>query len=207
MVRRSTWIVLGLFILLVGFALYFQRYQANKVANEPTATPTLSPEYLYNLGDAQIDNFKITDNTGNYIQLYRDPVSLKWAIEGVPADTANSTLIASASGQLAKLQVEQTITDTLPLATIGLDTPSYTITLTTSAGSQLVTYVGLQTAIGTGYYIKDETGKIMIVNKSIMDDILKLLITPPLMPTATPEITTTEVATPAPTIGQATPTP
>lgn len=207
MVRRSTWIVLGLFILLVGFVFILQRYQANKAANLATVTPTAPPTYLYNLGDAQIDDFRIADNSGQNIELVRDPSSNKWTIEGVPAEQANSTEIESVSSQLAKIQVQETFTQTLPLDSIGLATPSYTITLTTSAGSQLVTYVGTQNAIGSGYYIKDDTGKVMIVSKSILDDILNVLKTPPLMPTATPESTPTGVISPTLPANQITATP
>jgi hypothetical protein len=207
MVRRSTWIVLGIFVILIGFTVVFQRYQANKAGNSATATPTTPPVYLNNLGESEIKDIKIADNTGSYIDLYRDPASSNWAIEGVPAEQADSAKIQSISDELASLQVQETLTETISLASVGLETPAYTITLTTSNDSQSVTYVGTQTAIGSGYYVRENDGQIMIVDKSSLDNILNLLKEPPLMPTASPQVTPTGTISPTAPVNQETPTP
>jgi hypothetical protein len=207
MVRRSTWIMLGIFVLLVGFAVVFQRYQTKQAENAPTATPTVPPVYLLSLGDAQVNDIKIADSTGSYIDLYLDPTSSKWAIEGVPTDQADSSKIEGIGTQLLSLQVQEALTETISLSAIGLDTPSYTITVTTASNSQSVTYVGMQTAIGSGYYVRENDGPVMIVSKSELDQIINVLKEPPLLPTATPEVTPTETLVPtAPTIPE-TPTP
>ncbi len=207
MVRRSTWIVLGLFVVLVGFAILFQRYQAKNTGNTATETPTVAPILLYNLGNSQLDDIKIADKTGKYVDLYHDPTTTQWAVEGVPVDQADSSKIETISSQLLGLQVKETMADTLSLDAVGLDTPAYTITLTSSAGSQYVTYVGMQTAIGTGYYVRDNNGKVMIVDKTSLDNILNVLNTPPLIPTPTPEVTSTAAISPTLPTVQQTPTP
>ena len=207
MVRRSTWIVLGIFILLVGFAILFQRYQVNKAADTATATPTTPPVLLYNLDGAQADSIKIADKTGKVVDLYHDPTTTKWAIEGLPVDLADTSQIEAVSTQLLGLQVKETMAETLSLAAIGLDTPAYTITLTSSAGSQFVTYVGMQTAIGTGYYVRDGNGQVMIVDKASLDNILNVLNTPPLLPTATSDVTPIATLSPILPTGLETPTP
>jgi len=207
MVRRSTWIVLVVFLLLVGFAFIFQRYQTNKSVVTATATPTTPPVYLYNLGDAKVDEIKVADNTGKNIDLVKNTDTSKWEIKGVPADQADSSQIETVSSELLSLKVEDTLTDTLPLASIGLETPAYTITLKTSTGELLTTFVGMQTAIKTGYYVQDEAGHVLIVNNSGLNELLNLLETPPLLPTATPATTPTEITTPSATPNQVTPTP
>jgi Domain of unknown function (DUF4340) len=207
MVRRSTFIVLLIFAFLVGFAILFQRYQANKTANLATVTPTVAPVYLFSLGDAQIDDIKIVGNSGKKIDLYRDPLTSKWAITDISPDQADSSKIDSISSQLRSMQIQETITQTVPPATIGLETPSYTITLTTSLGTQFVSSVGIKTAIGSGYYIRDTNGKVAIVATTPLDSILQLVDSPPLLPTATPEATLTETIVPVVPTSQATPTP
>jgi hypothetical protein len=207
MVRRSTLIVLLIFVVLVGFAILFQRNQANKAANVATATSTVAPVYLFNLGDAQVDDIKISDNTGKNIDLYRDQLTSKWAITNLPADQADSAKIDNISSQLRSMQIQETITQTVPLASIGLDSPAYTLTLTTSAGALFTTYVGIQTAIGSGYYVRDANGKIAIIDKTPLDSILQLLESPPLLPTATPEVTPTGTSAPTLSTSQGTPTP
>ena len=207
MVRRSTWILLVVFALLVGFAWLFQRSQANKTANTATATPTTSPAYLYNLSNTQVDEINITDATGDKIDLYRDLASSNWAIADVPVDQADSFKIESISTQLFSLQVKETLTQTPPLDSIGLITPTYTITMTTSDGAQIITDIGTQTAIGSGYYVRVGSGSVDIVDKVVMDDILDLLKNPPLLPTATPDVTATEMESATEQGGQGTPTP
>jgi hypothetical protein len=207
MVRRSTWILLVVFAILVGFAWFFQRYQANKADNAATATPTTSPINLYDLTNTKVDNINITDNAGDKIDLYRDLGSSNWAIAGIPVDQADGFKIESISTQLVSLQIQETLTQTPPLDAIGLVSPAYTITMTTSDGTQLITYVGTQTAIGSGYYVRVGSGPVDIVDKVVMDDILNMLKNPPLLPTATPEVTSTETASPTEQGGQGTPTP
>ncbi len=193
MMRRSTWIVLGIFILLVAFVLIFQRYQANQPDNTATATPTTPATYLYNLGNVLISHIKIADKSGKYVDMYKDPMTGKWAIEGVPPEAADSSQIEALSSQLLGVQVLDTLTQTLSMAAVGLDTPAYTITLTTSAGTQDISYIGMQTAIGTGYYVRDGTGPVMIVDKTTIDSILAMLTTPPMLPTATPGVSPSPV--------------
>jgi len=207
MVRRSTWILLAVFAILVGFAWFFQRHQANKAKNGATATPTTSPANLYDLTNTQVDNINITDNAGEKIDLYRDTGSSNWAITNVPVDKADSFKIESINTQLFSLIVQETLTQTPPLDSIGLVTPAYTITMTTSDGTQLITNVGTQTAIGSGYYVRVGSGPVVIVDKVVMDDILNLVKNPPLLPTATPEVTSTEIASPTEPGGRVTPTP
>ncbi len=207
--RRSTWIVLGVFILLVGFTVVFQRYQANKTANTPTATatPTTPSVLLYNLSDTQVKDIKIADSSGSYIDLFQDPASSSWAIEGVPVGQADSTKIKSISNELLALLVEETLPSNISLSSVGLETPTYTITLTTTLNQVSVTYIGMPNAIGTGYYIRQNDGQIMIVDKSSLDVILNALKEPPLLPTATPEVTATITGSPTAPTSQATPTP
>ncbi len=205
MMRRSTWIVLGVFVVLAGFTFFFERYQTNKAGNSATATPTSVPNYLLNLGGATVEDIKIADNTGKSIYLFRDPVSSGWAILGYPADKVDSAKVDQISSQLSTLQVQDTLTETVPLEAIGMAPAAYTITLSTSSGSKVSMLVGTLTAIGSGYYVQNDAGKLAIVSKTGLEDIINLLNTPPLLPTATPEVTPTEI--PTESGNPATPTP
>ena len=207
MVRRSTWIVLIVFVFVAGFAWLFQRYQTTKVDITVTSTPTTPVAYLYDLTNNEIDEIKITDQSGNTIDLYQDPVLSKWAIVDVPPDQADSFQIESVSAQLFSLQAQDTLSELPPLDSIGLSTPAYTITMTTTGKSEINTYIGTETAIGSGYYARVGTGPVVIVEKTVMDNILDLLKNPPLLPTATPEVTSTLTPPPMELESQVTPTP
>src|SRR4030042_3212781 len=205
MVRRTTWILLFIFALLIGFAWLFQRYQSNKGDTTATATPTIPPVRLYDLTDSQVNGIIISSAKGEKIDLYRDADTSNWAIADVPVDQADSSQIESISKQLLSMQVQETLIQTPPLESIGLATPAYTITLSNSDRTQSVAYIGSQNAIGNGYYVRADNGQVVIVDKVALDDVLNLLTKPPLLPTATPEVT--ETASPTKPGNQGTPTP
>ena len=207
MVRRSTWILLIIFIALAGAVYLFQRYQTQKTDNAATATPSATPIKVYNLSGAQVEDIKISDTSGNALDLYKDQASSKWAIANVPVEKADSFQIESVSAQLFDLQAQETFTQTPPLDSVGLITPTYTITMTTTGGSQTITSVGSQTPTGSGYYIRVNAGQVIIVDKIILDDILHLLSNPPLLATPTPEVTPTGTISPTNSGTKGTPTP
>jgi len=207
MLRRSTWILLIIFVLLAGFAYLFQRYQTQKTENAATPTPTTAPAKVYNLSGTRVDDIKISDSAGKEIDFYRDQASTKWAIADVPVEKADSFQIESVSTQLFDLQAQETLTQTPPLDSIGLISSTYTITMTTTDGSHTVTNIGSQTPTGNGYYIRVNSGQVIIVDKLAIDDILHLLSTPPLLATPTPEVTPTETVLPTQSGRTATPTP
>jgi Domain of unknown function (DUF4340) len=207
MVRRSTWILLGVFVVLVGLAWLFQRYQANKATDVATATPTVTPVKLYALTSTQVNEINIAASTGDKIDLYRDPASSNWAIANLPADQADSVQIESINEQLLSLSVQDTLTESLPLDSVGLVTPAYTISMTTTDGTQLVTYVGSQNAVGDSYYARVDSGQVVLVRKVELDTVLNLLKNPPLLPTPTPEVTASQISTPVEPVSLGTPTP
>lgn len=207
MVRRTTWIVLLIFGLLVLFAWLFPRLQSNKAEGTAPASPTATVAKLYDLTVSQMVRISIVNSSGDTIEFKRDPESTSWVIKGLPAEQADSSKIESVSTQLLSLQAIDTLTQPPPLDSIGLANPAYTITMVTTDGKQIATYVGSISAIGTGYYIRVDTGPVVIVDNVIMDDVLKLLKEPPVMATPTPEVTTSGTGTPIAPAAQPTSTP
>jgi hypothetical protein len=207
MVRRSTWILVIIFGLLVLTAWLFPRYQANNANKTATATPTTVPTKLYNLTSAEVSSINITDSTGNNIVLYREPGSANWVIKDMPADQADSQQIESLSTQLLSIQVQDTLTQSVSLDSFGLATPAYTITLTTVDNTQYVIYIGTLTPIKNGYYLRIDAGPVVIVNNVTIDDVINLLKKPPLLATAAPNVIATETGTPIAPIAQPTSTP
>ena len=207
MIRRSTWILLLVFAILAGFAFFFQRYQSNKADNSATQTPTSTPQMAFNLNGAQVNEITISDSSGNSLDLVRDEAGALWTISDVPKGQVDASKIESASTQLFVAEVQETITQTLPLDSIGLVPPAYHLTMTLSNGAKLSTEVGDQTPIGSGYYVRVNSGQVIIVGKTALDEIIKFLSEPPLLPTPTREASPTETIVPAGNGNQATPTP
>jgi hypothetical protein len=194
MVRRTTWVLLIVFGGLVLFAWLFQRAQATKVSNAASATPMATAVRLFDLTNTTVDEFSISSSSGNSIQFVRDPKSTDWIIKDLPADQADSAQIDSISKQFLSLQILDSLVQPPQLDSIGLAKPAYTITLQTADGRQIITDVGSLTPIGTGYYLRVDSGVILIVDNVIIDDVLKLLTEPPVLTTATPEVSGTPIA-------------
>ncbi len=200
MVRRTTWVLLLVFGVLIIFAWLFQRYQANKTEATTTGTPVPTAQMLYDLTISQIVDINITNSDGNSIDFTREPGSTTWVIKNLPAEQADSFQIESISSQLLSLQVVDTLTQDPPLDAVGLTDPAYTITMTTTDRKQIITYVGSLSVIGTGYYLRVDSGPVVLIDNVTMDDVLHLLKEPPVLATATPDGTVTGTGTPiAPT--------
>jgi hypothetical protein len=194
MLRRTTWVFLIVFGVLVLFAWVFQRYQTKTSANAATTTPIANSEKLYNSLDSELMDMNITSSNGDSIEFMRESGSTSWVIKGLPDDTADSFQIEAISQQLLSLQVLETLTQSPTLDSIGLANPAYMITILTSNGKQIVTDVGSRTAVGTGYYLRVDSGPIVIVDNASMDNVLNLLKSPPILATSTVEVTGTPIA-------------
>jgi hypothetical protein len=206
--RRTTWILLLLFGLLIIFTWVYTRYKANNQVETATPTPQPTSEKVYDLTNLQVGELKIVSNEGNSIDLYRDAsTSNNWAIRDVPVDQADNVGIETTISQLLSIEVIDSLAATPPLDSIGLASPVYTMTLTTVDGNQIITYVGIKNAIGTGYYVRVGSGPIIIVNDLTLDEILNYIQKPPLKATPTPEATSNESGTPVAPLNLETATP
>lgn len=206
--RRTTWILLLVFGLLVIFTWLFQRYQATKSDTSATATPFPTAEKVYSLTNMQVNEMIISDNKGNQVDLYRDDTTANnWAVRGEPVDKADKVGIQTAISQLISIQIIDRMADNPPLDSLGLAAPLYSITLKTTDGQQLTTNVGIENPIKTGYYIRVGLGLVVLVDNITLDDILNYLKKPPLLATPTPEVTGTQSGTPIAPDVLVTPTP
>ena len=75
MVRRSTWILLAILVILVGSTLLFQRYQTSKPENTATAIPSVALVNVYYLTGKQISEVDLSDSLGNNIVFNLSPDS------------------------------------------------------------------------------------------------------------------------------------
>lgn len=191
MVRRSTWIVLVVFILLAAAAILWPRLQKDDEALE--ATPTVAPvqPLIYEVGSQEIRWIRFADAAGNLVEVERPSAEDDWVMVGESGEISDSVRISSVAGQLLAIRATRTFDTDMGVDSVGLDNPAYTITIRTSSGEEIVTRIGNLTAVGSGYYIQVDDEPVVIVAKLVLDEILSILLEPPLLPTPTPEITET----------------
>ncbi len=199
MIRRNTWLLLVVLAGLIGFAFYLKNHEAQQAA-AATPTPTGSssqPLFSADLGAPR--TIKIEDTTGNSVQLERNDSGV-WVLKAPTSGATDQAAAEAAATQVTSLQVLSKVQ--LGLDIVGLDKPSYTISVTFPDDNKThVLAVGALTPIQDGYYTSLDGGPIQIVDKPGLDALVLLLTKPPYAATQTPVPTATfvlETATDAP---------
>lgn len=193
MIRRSTWIWVGLFAVALVAAFVYQRTRENVQAE---ATPTAGLTYLFDVQDSEVIGLRITGAGGDTVAMQRGEGG-EWALsepEGGPADQSR---IDSAVSQVETLRVLSTLEQEPEAAVIGLDPAEYRVAITLANGESQEALIGIETPTGSGYYARLEGGgPLQVANKTSVDTVLELLSDPPIAATATAEIAITETAEP-----------
>lgn len=190
MLRRSTWIVLGIFVLLIVGLFLWQRYGGTQEPLEPTATIPVT-EMVFDFNNRTITRFSISGEEGDAISFELNPDNNTWIVVDQPIELADSAQIEAVTGDLTFLTVNTPLPAQPPLDAMGLKNPSYIITIKLSDGEEVVLNIGNQTATGTGYYVMVNKNPAVVVAKAALDSVINLLNNPPLVATSTPTVTST----------------
>jgi len=193
--RRSTVILLILFLLLAALVWYTQQpdNQITKALATSTNTPSFMTELLVKPEKGPLSRVNFQDPQGKIVTL--DKTSGIWVL--LPGQNAplDQDLAESAAGHALNLLVTKTLDSAPDPAGTGLDHPVLVVSVTLADGSQFSFSIGKETVTGSGYYVLTPDGKVRIVSKSDLDALTANFTEPPLVPaaaTADPETTTPE---------------
>jgi hypothetical protein len=196
MIRRSTWIILFVFIVVLVGGLYFQKYQSNKQA-EVTPTPEINVLFP-GVSKDQITGLEIDTSQGKKVVVTKDQ-SGSWVVTGFTAADTDPTGIDSMLNQVTSLSILSDLENAPALDVIGLTSPAYIFHITLQDGQQEILYIGILTPTKSGYYARLGENSPIVVSKYAVDNLTKLLENPPIA-TPIPTVTATEMteATPTP---------
>jgi Domain of unknown function (DUF4340) len=193
MIRRNTLIVLGLFILLLGGTLIWQRTKGKTTGAEATATSETAPLISYDETSMQSISLQAADN--RRVKLVRGEDG-NWKLSYPPAEATDAEAVKTAIFQLLSVRISS-IPQTVPdLKTVGLDQAAYTILIELKDGKQYLINVGNITPTESGYYVLTPDRTVYIVSKYNLDNFIKLLENPPILLTPTPSQAVPEIPTP-----------
>jgi len=184
MIRRTTWVVLVIFAALVAVLVFWQRSKENEPA-EPTSTPAQAS--LFDL-NADINYLRLEKVGGAVVEMKRGEDAI-WVLTWPLTENTDVGAIQNAVTQILSLRIIATLNTNPGLETIGLAPPLYRILIGLDDGSQMTINVGNSTPTGSGYYVSVSGRPLYIVNKSGLDSVLKLIESPPILPTPTPDAT------------------
>jgi hypothetical protein len=185
MIRRSTWIILGIFLLLLASTLVWQRYRKDA---EARVTPTTEQEMLLNL-TSQVIGLRIEGFGSQIVEVIRDEQG-QWKLTVPEGHETDTDSVESAVSQLSNLSILSTFDQGLDLGNTGLMVPVYRITISLEDRQQINVYVGKATATGSGYYVRLGEKDVSVVSKYNLDSILNLSQNPPIKSTPTPLVET-----------------
>ncbi len=205
MIRRSTWITLAVFIVLIGAALLLQKYPV--LQGKPTPTATEYPLLLQGWLPEELTMIEIKNDKGETVSLKRNP-DKTWAFVNVTGKLPDQGKVTQLIDTLTSTNVLASFDATTSLENVGLTAPTYLITLQNSQGNKKVIRVGKATAIGTGYYIQVDNNLPVLVSKDNLDQVTSLASldaltlvteTPTVIEATTTTPNTTETAIPTET--------
>jgi len=192
MIRRSTWITLAIFGLVLATAVVIQQTQQRQAAQ---ATPTAGLEVLFEVEGSDIIALRITSAEGDVVAVQRAEGG-EWTLSEPENAPADQDRVGSAITQAESLRVLSTLEEEPDAGVIGLEPPQYQVTITLGDGGRQTALVGSETPTGSGYYARLQDGPLRVVNKSSLDLLLELLTDPPVAATASPEAGVTETVEP-----------
>lgn len=191
MIRRTTWVLVFVFVVLIGLTIFLQRREVSKPL-EPSPTPEIS---LLEMNEGDILKLSIEGNDTDLIEFELDE-SGQWALTEPAGGAVDSSIVNSVLSRLVTLKIVATI-DPLPdFEVLGLANPDNKIRLATKHGTGTEIIVGNVTTTGSGYYVKLGDDKVFVVSISGIDTVTNLLENPPFLPTPTTELETSGTTTP-----------
>ena len=208
MIRRPTWILLALFVVVLGAAWLWQRSQTNNVKEEPTATPAPN---LLDMDSTNIRDLKLEEAQGKQLYLRKIGVG-NWIMTEPERANVDLEKVNSVVEQLLSAEVLNELSTPPAADQTGLDKPAYILTITDQSGKKSVIQIGSETPTQSGYYIGKE-GTVYVADKLGIDSLVDLLKNPPVAPptatttgsAASQEVITGTVTVQPPPLGTATP--
>lgn len=181
--RRSTIVFLLLLVVMAG--LY---YYLNNREQPADITVTLEPEaqtsYLFTAEDGLPTSIRIEARTGEEVEVARGEDDA-WALIAPVEAAADQAAAEAAASQVTTLRILDTIPDIDP-EIVGLADPAYILTIQFTSDVERTAEIGVITPTESGYYVRNEAGEIVIVSKSSLDSLLRLLTSPPYLETPVP---------------------
>ncbi len=200
MIRRGTWIVLAVFVGLLGLYLWWSQQPAGP--SEGEATPTPGP--LWSVTAEQIQKIEVEDLDAGLRVVAQRQADVGWAVIEPEGAVQDAGRVERAATWLLAPVPRAEIGAQEDLEPFGLADPSYRVTVTLSGGTELVLEIGRETPIGDSRYVNFAGREgVLVFTQAGLDEVLGLLndlIAPPTAP-----VPPTATRTPVP--GEETPTP
>jgi hypothetical protein len=203
MVRKQTWILLGVFVLLLGVTFYLQK---NPLPKKETLTPspTAQPRLLPGWQGSEIVWMELKESQGSSgIQIVQDEQG-NWALGTGGKEKVDTGHAEQMREQFADISTTAALPANYQLDAIGLKAPARFLAIRNKQGKQATINIGNADPTDSGYYVQVDTQSPVVVDKFTLDGLVNLFNSALPTPTPAPESPT---ETGNPLIPTATPSP
>src|SRR5215208_5121369 len=177
MIRTSTIVYVVLLLGLVGAYFYLKNREQPAADIELTLEPGSEVTYLFTAEEGTPSSIRIESGSGDIVEVARDADNA-WALTQPIEAKAEPGAAEAAATQVTSMQVLDSVPDVGPKI-VGLDDPEYVLTVKFTNGGERTIDIGVITPTESGYYVRDTTGKVVIVSRSAVEALLGLLNNPP----------------------------
>ena len=193
MIRRSTWILLGVFIAVLAVALYVQGANDDDAAEDAFPTPDAAQleeePTLFDLPEGSVlVGLRIESAEGEVVDLKRVDENDDWALLEPASNGTDVEVVEFAVEGLSGILVESEIEPGIELDALGLDPPAYQITLTFDDGRVQNLQIGDLNITESSYYVQVDERSPQVASRYGLDRLTDWLAYPPVPPTPTPEL-------------------
>lgn len=194
MVRRTTWVLLGAFAVVLLAYAGRQRFAPPPIE----ATPTAGPESPWSISPEQVDSIRLVGLTDSAVLVLRRDQESGWRMLTPASGGADAGRVEVALTAVLAPVVAQTLDRPTDLNGFGLSPALFRLTLLMADGTAHSMDVGAVDPTGSVYYVQvpgDE--RVLMVSRFSLEDLLGLLEMPPYpLPTETSAASPQAVGTP-----------
>lgn len=194
MIRRSTWIVFGIFILVSMTAIFLVKSPSSPLTTAgQTPSPTTAPRLIEESTVDEVSGIIFEQAGSETIRLIKQTDS-KWINESTQA-VVEAGIVEQIISELLATRILLVMPVDYSLDSLSLSAPGQTITITQANGKTMQVLFGGLTPTGNGYYVRLDDQAPVVVSKYALDAVIELFAgvnaatpTPemPLLPESTP---------------------
>lgn len=193
MIRRGTWIVLAIFVGMLGVYLWWSQRPSSSSAGEATATP--GP--LWSVTAEQIQRIEVQDHEQGVRLIAERQADVGWTVSEPEGAAQDAGRVERAATWLMAPVPRAEIGPQEDLEPFGLASPSYSVTVILSGGTELVLDIGRETPTGSSRYVTFVGREgVLVFTQAGLQEVLGLLDDLIVPPTATAPPTATQTPTP-----------
>ena len=192
MIRRSTVVYITILLALAAAYYYLNnREQPPDIDVTPGSTEEIS--YLFKAEEGIPTLIQIESRSGETVEVARNAGNAWALVQPVESDAEQGAAEAAAT-QLTTMRILDRISE-VDSELVGLAEPAYILTAGFDNGTERTLHIGVVTPSESGYYVQEASGgEVLIVSRSAVEALLRLLTNPPYAQTPTPALS--ETATP-----------